>query len=367
MAAAAAGYCVLEVDRHSGERNRRDERLSELLVRLTGAQAGIAVNNNAAAVLLGLAACAHDREVVVSRGELVEIGGSVRIPDVMRSAGVRLVEVGTTNRTRSADYASAISPETALLMKVHRSNFELVGFTEEVSAAELAALGREHGIHTLFDLGSGLIEACGARPLDVLRGETQVRSAVESGIDLVTFSGDKLLGGPQAGLIVGEEAAVERLRAHPVYRALRCDKVALAGLEATLELLLAGRGDELPARAMLLADPADLEQRAVELARGLARISALEVSVEAGESEPGSGSAPGVTLPTCLVRLRHVRLSARALAARLRDAEPPVFARIHEDALLLDPRTLLEGEAARLVSALELALASTADDTGPHA
>ena len=358
MRAAASGYCVLEVDRFSGQRNRRDQRLGELLTRATGAEDGIVVNNNAAAVLLCLSALAHEREVVVSRGELVEIGGSFRVPDVMKSAGVRLVEVGTTNRTRISDYERALGPQTGLLMKVHRSNFKLVGFIEEVTPGELAALGHARSVATAFDLGSGLLEAPGARPLDVLEGETVVRDAVESGVDLVTFSGDKLLGGPQAGLIVGRKPSVETLRAHPVYRALRCDKVTLVGLEATLELLLSGRGDELPTRAMMLAGTAELAQRAERLAGDLNGLPALQASVETGQSEPGSGSAPGVLLPTTLVRLHHQSWSAESLAERLRHADPPVFARIHEQALLLDPRTLLDGDHERLLAAVESALQS---------
>ncbi len=351
MGEAAKSYCVLEVDRFSGERNERDERLSELLRRLTGAEAGIAVNNNAAAVLLCLQTLAGGREAIVSRGELVEIGGSFRVPDVMARAGVRLVEVGTTNRTRAQDYARAIGPETALLMKVHRSNFKVVGFVEEVSVAELAALGAERVLPTALDLGSGLIECAGMQALDVLEGETRVRDAVASGVDVVTFSGDKLLGGPQAGLLVGHATTIARLRANPIYRAVRLDKVAIAGLEATLELLLAGRGDEIPARALMLRTPAELEASARSLALAIGARQGFTAAVIAAESEPGSGSAPGVYLPTFAVRVRHRSLSAGDLAARLRAGDPPVFARLHEDALLLDPRALLEGDAEALVAA----------------
>ena len=352
MARVAAGYCVLELDRGSGERNQRDERLGVLLARLTGAEAGIAVNNNAAAAYLTVHTFATGREAIVSRGELVEIGGSFRVPDVLRAANVELVEVGTTNRTRLADFERAITPRTGLLMKVHTSNFRLVGFTEEVAMDELAALGRARAIPTAFDLGSGRIEASGARPLDMLGGETLVRDAVASGIEVVCFSGDKLLGGPQAGLLVGSAARMAALRQNPLYRAMRLDKVALAGLEATLGLLLAGRGDELPARAMLCASAEELLPRARRLADALARLPGLGATVVEELSEPGSGSAPGEHLPTFAVRVVHSLGAPDRLAARLRAGEPPVFARVRDGALLFDPRTLLPGDEERIVAAL---------------
>jgi len=353
MERAARGYCVLEVDRSSGERGQRDARLGELFARLTGAEAGIAVNNNAAAVLLALNTFAAGRETVVSRGELVEIGGSFRMPAVMERAGTRLVEVGTTNRTRLEDYRAAIGPGTGLVLKVHTSNFRVVGFTEEADLTELVELGHERGVPVVFDVGSGLVEEPGAD----LGDEPRVRGAVASGADLVTFSGDKLLGGPQAGLLVGRAEAVERARRNPLYRALRLDKVALAGLEATVGLLLAGRGAELPVRRMLARGAEELEAVARELAARLGGIAGLAVTVEADASQPGSGSAPGVLLPTRVVRVRAAELSADELAARLRAAEPPVFARIQDGALLLDPRTLLEGDADAVVGAFRAALA----------
>jgi L-seryl-tRNA(Ser) seleniumtransferase len=351
MQQAARGYCVLEVDRHTGERNQRDERIGELLARLTGAEAGIAVNNNAAAVLLVLNTFGAGQETLLSRGELVEIGGSFRMPEVMERAGTRLVEVGTTNRTRLLDYRRAAGPSTGLLIKVHTSNYRLVGFTEEASAAELAALGRELGIPSAFDLGSGLLEVPGSRPLDMLGGEPLVKDAVTSGVDVVTFSGDKLLGGPQAGLLVGRREPVARLRANPLYRALRLDKVTIAGLERTLALYLAGRADEIPARACLLAGAAELRAVAERIARALAAQPGLAAEVVAERSQPGSGSAPGVYLSTFAVRLSAANLSAEELSARLRRGEPSVFARIHEGALLLDPRTLLPGDEERLLAA----------------
>jgi len=349
MAKAAEAYCVLEVDRFSGQRNQRDDRLSALLHRLLGCEAAIAVNNNAAAAFLTMHTFASGREAIVSRGELVEIGGSFRVPDVMRAAGVRLVEVGATNRTRCADYERAIGPETGLLMKVHSSNFKMLGFIEEVPMQELAELGRAHGIVTAFDLGSGRIEATGARPLGMLGGETLVRDAVARGLEVISFSGDKLLGGPQAGIIVGGAERIAALRKNPLYRATRLDKTILAGLEATLGLLLAGRGDEIPARRMLLAEADALKGPAQDLARALNGLDEFEAQVCAGESEPGSGSAPGEYLPTHVVRVTSSKRSVDELAAELRASDPPLFTRIHEGALVLDPRTLLPGENDELL------------------
>jgi L-seryl-tRNA(Ser) seleniumtransferase len=355
MAEAAGSYCVLEVDRESGERNERDAYLGELLARLTGGEAGIAVNNNAGAVLLAFQTFAGGREAIVSRGELVEIGGSFRVPDVMARANARLVEVGTTNRTRIQDYRAAITPHTGLLMKVHTSNFRVVGFVEEVSARDLAELGRERGIATAFDLGSGLVECPGAPPLSAALGsEPLVRDAVASGVDCVMFSGDKLLGAPQAGLIVGAKRAVEALRKNPIYRALRIDKVALAGLESTCELLLAGRGAEIPARAMLALGASAVRPKAELIARSIGALAGFTAAVAEDASQPGSGSAPGVSIPTFVVRVTHARLSAGALAARLRAADVPVFARVSEGALLVDPRTLLAGDEDDLLRAFQL-------------
>jgi L-seryl-tRNA(Ser) seleniumtransferase len=352
MAEAARSYCVLEVDRWTNERNQRDDRLSELLGRLLGVESAIVVNNNAGAVLLLFQTFAGGKQAIVSRGELVEIGGSFRVPSVMERANAELVEVGTTNRTRLADYAGAIGPRTGLLVKVHTSNFRVEGFTEEVPAGELAALGRERGIPTAFDLGSGLVEGSQMRPIaELLGGEPLVRAAVSSGVDVVSFSGDKLLGAPQAGILVGARAAIEALRKNPIYRALRLDKVGIAGLEKTLELVLAGRGDEIPVRRMLRASAAELRPEAEELARRIGALHGVTATVVAGESQPGSGSAPGVTLPTFCVRVTHQKLSAGGLAAALRAAPVPVFARVQDGALLLDPRTLLPGDAEELLAA----------------
>lgn len=361
MAESARSYCVLEVERESGERGQRDARLGELLARLTGAEAGIAVNNNAGAVLLLLSTFARGGDAIVSRGELVEIGGSFRMPAVMEAAGVRLVEVGTTNRTRIEDYANAITRRTGLLLKVHTSNFRVVGFTAEVTARELAALGAERGIPAAFDLGSGLLDGPDAAPLEALGREPRVRDEVASGIDVVTFSGDKLLGGPQAGLLVGKREAISRLRKNPIYRAVRLDKATIAGLEATLELYLAGRADELPARAMLAATAEQLRPRAEALAGALARLPGVDAEVRPERSQPGSGAAPDVFLDTFCVALSAEGRSAASLARALRLGEPPVFARIQDERLLLDPRTLLSGEDEALVGAVRAALAPGAD------
>lgn len=360
MAEAASSYCVLEVDRETGQRNRRDDRLSELLTLATGAEAGIAVNNNAAAVFLCLSTFAQNRETIVSRGELVEIGGSFRMPDVMERAGTRLVEVGTTNRTRIDDYARALTADTGLLLKVHRSNFAVAGFVEEVSAVELGQLGEESGLVTSFDLGSGLLET--EVPLgDAFRDETLVRAAVESGVSVVTFSGDKLMGGPQAGLVVGTALAVSAMRENPVYRAMRLDKVALAGLEATLERYVRGSGHELPVQRMLRATAAELAPRAARLAKSLADLAGVSARDEDADSEPGSGSAPGTKLPTRAVRVELAGRSADALADALRAGDPPIYTRIHEQAVWIDPRTLLEGDEEQVVGAFR-ALAGAEHD-----
>lgn len=358
LAATAGGYTNLEYDLARGERGSRAIHAEALLTILTGAEAAVVVNNNAAATLLMLAALARGREVLISRGELVEIGGGFRVPDVMAQSGADLREVGTTNRTRVADYTVAAGPRTALILRVHPSNFRVEGFTEEVGARELAELGRELGLPTAFDLGSGLIEGDEVTALpDVMGGEPRVREAVASGVDVVAFSGDKLFGGPQAGMLVGRRNTIAALRKNPVYRALRLDKVTIAGLERTLSLYLEGRGDELPARAMLQATAEQLRPLAERLAAALGQLPGCRAEVIPERSQPGSGSAPGVFLPTCAVRLTHSSLAAGHFARELRRAEPPVFARVQDDALLLDPRTLLPGDEPLLVSAVRAVVA----------
>lgn len=351
MATAARSYVTAEVDRESGERNQRDARLGELVARATGAEAAICVNNCAGATLLALNTFGLGREIVVSRGELVEIGGSFRMPDVMVRAGTELVEVGTTNRTRIGDYEAAIGPRTGALMKVHTSNYRVQGFTESTTAGDLVELGRRRDVGVIYDLGSGRVELDSARALDVLGDEVRVRDAVATGADLVLFSGDKLVGGPQAGFVIGRADAVALARKNPLYRALRLDKVMLAGLERTFELLLAGRGDELPTRAMLCSGERELRDRAEGLAAELAALDGFTVAVEPDTSQPGSGTAPLVGLPTWVVRVAARGRSAGDLARALRLGEPPVFARIQDERLVLDPRTLLDGDPERLIAA----------------
>jgi len=318
-----------------------------LLRRLTGAEAGLVVNNNAGAVFLALSALAAGREVVISRGQLVEIGGGFRIPDVMRQSGARLVEVGTTNRTHLRDFEAAITPDTALLLRVHSSNFKQIGFVSEVSLAEMAALAHRHGIPVLDDLGSGSL-------LDTTRyglaAEPTVQASLAAGADLVTFSGDKLLGGPQAGLIVGREALVAQLRHHPLARALRVDKSTLAALQATLLHYLAGEAErEIPVWRMIATPTHVLEARATAWA-GRLREAGIPAAVVQTTSTVGGGSLPGEVLPTYALALAHP--AVERLAAALRRGRPPVVGRIADDRLLLDPRTVLPETDAALVEAL---------------
>jgi len=354
---AAERYTNLEIDLDTGERSRREEHYASALARLTGAEAALAVNNNAAAVLLCLTALAKGREVIVSRGELIEIGGSFRLPDVMDQSGARLVEVGTTNKTRRADYADAIRPETALLMKAHPSNYRIEGFTAQVAIEDLVALGAERGIPVLFDAGSGALQDLEAEGLGP---EPVIGRAVQAGVDLVTFSGDKLFGGPQAGLIAGRRDLVERVRRHPLHRALRMDKLAIAALSATLREHLDAEGarSRLPVSRMLFASTESLRERAEALAHALSATAgdAASVDVVAGESEAGGGSLPGVRLATTLVRVRPSGVSAARAEEALRRGEPSVLCRIREDALLFDPRTLLADDDAVLAARLPEAL-----------
>jgi L-seryl-tRNA(Ser) seleniumtransferase len=314
------------------------------------------VNNNAAAVMLCLSALASGREVVVSRGELIEIGGSFRIPDVMRLSGARLVEVGTTNKTHAADYERAIGPDTALLLKVHRSNFHMVGFTAEVELGDLVALGRARGVPTMMDLGSG----CLLPPAEVaalgLPAEPDVRGAVASGVDLVSFSGDKLLGGPQAGVIAGRAAAVALAKKHPLMRAVRPDKLTIAALHATLRLHRDGRGGEVPIIAMLRASGDELRARAEELAKRIrvASNGAAAIEVIACRSAIGGGALPDAELESWAVAIAGP--PPDQLDAALRAGEVAVVGRIAEDRLLLDVRTLLADDLVPCGEAAVLAL-----------
>ena len=341
----AAGYSNLEYDLESGKRGSRGAHVEALLRDLSGAEAALAVNNNAAAVMLALAALSDDGEVLVSRGELVEIGGSFRIPDILAHSGATLVEVGTTNRTRLADYAAAIGERTTAILRVHQSNFRIVGFTEAPEVGELAALARERGIAMVDDLGSGA--------LGEIHGEPTARAAVAAGADLVCCSGDKLLGGPQAGILFGRAEAVERCKRHPLARAMRLDKLQLAALEATLRLHRDEGPAALPALAMIGAAEEELRLRAETMATAIGP----RASVGSGSGTPGGGSLAEVSLegPTCCVDPGEI--GADALLARLRENGPPVIARIVDGQVVLDPRTMSNDEAGLAAAAVQQALA----------
>ena len=332
--AVAGGYSNLEYDLERGERGSRTVHAATLLTTITGAESAVVVNNNAAATLLILAALAAGREVVVSRGELVEIGGGFRVPDVMAQSGAILREVGTTNRTRVADYRAAIGPRTALVMRVHPSNFRIEGFTERPALTELVAVARQAKIPIVEDLGSGCV-------VDSLPAEPSVQSSIAAGVDLVCFSGDKLLGGPQSGIIAGSRALVAQLEKHPLMRALRVDKLTLAALEGTLLEFVAGRAaTTVPVLAMLTATAEAIEARATALADRLHR-AGWRVALVSGASAIGGGSAPGVELPTVLVAAELPGRSTDQIEAELRALDPPVIARIESDRVVLDLRTVL--------------------------
>ena len=353
--AAARGYTDLELELASGERGQRTAAVVEKLRLLSGAADALAVNNNAAAVWLVLSTLAAGREVIVSRGELVEIGGSFRVPEILRSAGVRQVEVGTTNRTHPRDYEAAIGPDTGVLLKVHRSNFSQSGFVREVSLPELAAIGRAHGLPVVEDLGSGTLVDLTARGLPQ---EAYAPARLQQGADVVCFSGDKLVGGPQAGLILVANAELAAaMRAHPLARALRLDKLALAALDWTLAAHLEGRAErDVPVLRQLLEPEEALERRARDLAaRIAAAIPAAEVSAGPDRTFAGGGSLPGFELATWVVRVRPSGGASRCASA-LRRADPPVLARVRDDALVLDPRTLEPEDEALVVAALEACL-----------
>ncbi len=349
VAAIASSYSNLELDLARGERGDREVHAESRLRDLLGVEATAVVNNCAAAVLLAVNTLAEGREVLVSRGELVEIGGSFRIPDVVAKSGARLREVGTTNRTRITDFRSALSPATALILKVHPSNFRIVGFTEEPALEELAELAAAAGLPLVEDQGSGLLE-----PLPgPAAGEPGVRSCLLA--DVVAFSGDKLLGGPQAGLLAGKRRYVEAMRRNPLYRALRVDKMTLAALDAVLADHEAGRAAErVPVVRMLSASAFEIETRARDFARRLAADAAdLVVAVEPGESVVGGGAAPTIGIPTALVTVVHPSLSPDALAATLRTGSPPVVARVAGGRLVLDLRTVEPEDEESLLSAVK--------------
>jgi L-seryl-tRNA(Ser) seleniumtransferase len=341
LTAVAGGYSNLEYDVASGARGSRSVHAEQLLKTLTGAEAAVAVNNNAAATMLILAGLAYGREVIISRGELVEIGGGFRVPDVMVQSGAVLREIGTTNRTRVADYRAAMGPKTALVLRVHPSNFRIEGFTERPSLDELVAAAHAANLPVVEDLGSGCL-------VESIEQEPTVQQSVAAGVDVVCFSGDKLLGGPQAGIIVGRKPLVDVLRKHPLMRALRVDKLTLAALEGTLLEYLAGRALEtVPVLRMIHADAEAIEARAQKMAEQLAG-AGWNVSFMSGASAVGGGSAPGVELPTVLLAIARPGRSANELDAALRALDPPVIARIEDDHLVLDLRTVDGADDERL-------------------
>jgi L-seryl-tRNA(Ser) seleniumtransferase len=363
LAEHGRGFQLLAADRESGERAPRERHVERLLQRLVGAEVATAVNNNAAATMLMLAALASGREVIVSRGQLVEIGGAYRIPEVMSQSGARLVEVGTTNRTHLKDYENAITSRTALLMRVHTSNYRVEGFAGEVPLADLVKLGRAYGVKVVDDLGSGALVSLAAHGLP--GEEPLIQESLSTGADLVSASGDKLIGGPQMGLLVGSRECVAMCRAHPLYRALRADKLRLVALEATLRLFLhpAALAASHPTVAMLTATREALEAKAKALCQRLAAGAAVRqgraaVSVEPAADAVGAGSLPTVELPGAAVRLELVGVEAGEAARRLRAAAVPVFTTVADGAVHLHVRTLLPGDEDAVLAALEGACAS---------
>ncbi len=354
----ARGYSNLEYDLEKGERGLRYDHVRRLLCALAGAEDALVVNNNAAAVLLVLNSLAEGKEAIVSRGELIEIGGEFRIPEVMEKSGARLKEVGTTNRTRLADYEGAIGPETGLILKVHTSNFRIMGFTEEAELFSLVELGKKHGLPVMDDLGSGCLVELDRYGLE---REPTVRDCIATGVDVVTFSGDKLLGGPQAGIILGKHEILERVRRNPLNRALRIDKLTLAALEATMVKYL--RPDQaltdIRVLSALTEPPEAVRKRAKRLAALLRRAmpEGGGVTLVDGTSMAGGGSLPTREIPTTLVGVRAATLSAAALEERLRRGETPVIVRVADDRVLFDLRTIDMGEFTEIRDALKAALA----------
>jgi len=351
-ASVARNYSNLELDLDAGKRGSRGGQIEELFGRITGAEAALVVNNNAAAVLLALTTVAQGGEVILSRGELVEIGGGFRVPDVIRQSGARLVEVGTTNKTRLSDYAGAITPETKALLKVHASNYRIIGFTEETPLPAVVRLGQESDLPVMSDLGSGALIDVRAFGLPY---EPTVSETLQTGVDIATVSGDKLLGGPQCGIIAGKSETVRRLAGHPLFRALRADKMTLAALEATLRLYLDTErlAETLPVLQMLSQTKEHLTRRARRLRAALAKVPGLEVHLRDGNGYTGGGALPTVPLPTKWVQIRSAALSVEQIAGRLRRHDPPVMAMLESGWLTLDVRTLRDDEIRELVTAMQ--------------
>ncbi len=361
--AVATQYSNLEYDLESGSRGSRDVHTSRLLQRLTGAESAIVVNNNAAAVFLVLAALARGGEVIVSRGELIEIGDGFRIPDIMAESGAALREVGTTNRTRLSDYEKAINERTRLLLRVHRSNFQIAGFTSQPSLEELAKLGRKTSLPVYEDLGSGCLVNLSSSGV----GEPVVRESVVAGVSVISFSGDKLLGGPQAGIIVGDKELIARIRRHPMFRALRVDKLTIAALEATLLAYLRGENssgrDAVPAIQMIRASAAEIGARAerlIKLLREALPDGIANFEMRSGESVIGGGSTPGQLLRTRVIAIESLKCSPAELEERLRggiSGGMPIIARVEDDRLILDLRTVFQEQESVVVESLRGALA----------
>ncbi|HEV7746593.1 MAG TPA: L-seryl-tRNA(Sec) selenium transferase [Pyrinomonadaceae bacterium] len=349
--AQAAGYCTLEYDSTTGSRGRRGSYVEELLTQLTGAEAALVVNNCAAAALLILTVLAANGETIVSRGELVEIGGDFRVPDVMSNSGTRMVEVGSTNRTQLEDYRRAINTDTRLLMRVHPSNYRIIGFTTTPELSRLAALAHESGLPLYEDAGSGVLNDLSRYGIT---DEPIISESIVAGADVVSFSGDKLLGAAQAGLIVGKRELIDRLRKHSLYRALRADKLCLAALEATLAAHRRSAFDEIPALRMLAFSPDEIKERTRHFVGQLAAAgpSGLTAGIIEGESAIGGGSGPNVHPATFLIALNHAELKAEEIEQKLRASSPSVISRIADNRVLLDLRTVDAGEEPQLLSAI---------------
>ncbi|MGD1000900.1 MAG: L-seryl-tRNA(Sec) selenium transferase [Candidatus Brocadiia bacterium] len=354
LADVAGGFCNVQADLGSGRRSEREDHVQGLFQALTGAEAALVVNNNAAATVLALNTLAAGREVIVSRGEMVEIGGAFRIPEILKLAGCRLVEVGCTNRTHLRDYERALTPETALILSVHQSNYRIVGFAEQTPVRELAELAHARGIPCAHDLGSGALLDLRAYGLP---HEPTAPESLAAGADVTLFSGDKLLGGPQCGILLGKKAPLAAMHKNPFYRAFRVGKLTLAALEATLRLFLEPETllEKHRLMSLLTAPLEGIRRRAESLAQEIAASCAgwLAAEAQAGESEIGGGSLAGYPIPTVVVRLSPKGLSPDDLAARLRQSDPPIFTRVHEGCVLLDVRTMLPGEERLIVEALK--------------
>ncbi|HEX2053770.1 MAG TPA: L-seryl-tRNA(Sec) selenium transferase [Actinomycetota bacterium] len=356
MAEVGAGYSNLEFDLARGRRGSRYDHSTEMLTTLTRAESALVVNNNAAAVLLALAGLARGREAIISRGELIEIGGEFRIPEILAESGAIMREVGTTNRTHLKDYANAMGPDTGAILKVHPSNYEVTGFTASVPSRQLAELARSNGVAFISDVGSGLLSRNlpGGVP-EWLTREPAVADAVDEGADVVTFSGDKLLGGPQAGILVGRSEALSKLRRSPLLRAFRTDKTTLAALDATLAAYLEGNLSRIPFWRMALLPAGEIESRARALAEELP-VEQAKVDVEPGFSTTGGGSAPSSRIPTAVLRIAPQTAGAQDLSAALLASDPPVVARIEDGALLIDLRTVAPADDSTVGAALRKAL-----------